>query len=51
MDEHIPRAITTELCLREVDVLTAREDEAAGTPDPELLERAARLQRVLIYLR
>lgn len=46
MDEHIPRAITTELRLREVDVLTAQEDEAAGTPDPELLDRAAQLQRV-----
>jgi len=47
MDEHVPRAITEGLRLRGVDVPTAQEDGAAGTPDDELLGRATALGRVL----
>lgn len=47
MDVHIPRAITEGLRLREVDVLTAQEDNSATLPDPELLDRATSLNRVL----
>ena len=48
MDVHVPLAITTELRLRRVDVLTAQEDRAAQFKDPELLDRALALGRVLV---
>ena len=47
MNEHVPRAITIGLRLRGVDVITAQEDGSGGISDPELLDRAAQLQRVL----
>ena len=47
MDENVPRAVTNGLRLRDVDVLTAQEDNREGTPDPILLDRATELQRVL----
>jgi len=47
MDHHIPRAITAGLRLRRVDVLTAAEDGAAAMDDPDLLDRATALGRVL----
>ena len=47
MDHHVPRAITLGLRLREVDVLTAYEDSAAGLQDRDLLDRASVLGRVL----
>lgn len=47
MDHHVPRAITSALRLRGVDVLIAAEDDAATLPDPELLDRAAALGRAL----
>ena len=47
MDVHVRRAITTALRLRGIDVLTAQADEAARFPDPELLDRASELGRVL----
>lgn len=47
MDEHVPRAITTGLRSRGVDVLTAQEDGRRNTPDPELLNRATELGRVI----
>jgi hypothetical protein len=47
MDAHIPRAIWAGLRLRGIDVITAQEDHADTLPDPELLDRAAWLQRVL----
>jgi len=48
MDVHIRRAITVGLRLCEVDVLTAQEDGKARIPDPDLLERATELGRVLV---
>jgi hypothetical protein len=47
MDVHVPRAITEGLRLRGVVVLTAQEDGARGLTDPELLDRATALGRVL----
>jgi len=47
MDAHIPRAITLGLRMRTVDVLTAQEDDADKLPDPELLDRATELSRVI----
>ena len=40
IDQNVPRAITTGLRLRNVDVLTAFEDGASDVEDPELLDRA-----------
>lgn len=47
MDHHVPRAIIVGLRLRGVDVLTAYEDDASELDDPELLDRADELERVL----
>ena len=47
MDAHIPRSITLGLRLRGLDVVTAQEDKAATSPDPELLDRATALDRIL----
>ena len=47
MDHHVPRPITNGLRLRGVDVLTAHEDGTSELPDPELLDRATELERVL----
>src|SRR5262245_11287601 len=47
MDHHVPRAITLGLRLRGVDVLTAFEDGTSELSDPELLDRAGNLGRVL----
>jgi hypothetical protein len=41
------RAVTAGLRLRGVDVLTAQEDGTGEWPDPELLDRATKLDRVL----
>lgn len=47
MDHHVPKAITVGLRLRGVDVVTAHEDGADEFGDPELLDRAQELKRVL----
>jgi hypothetical protein len=47
MDHHVPRPITSGLRRRGVDVLTAAEDGADRLSDPDLLDRAAALERVL----
>jgi hypothetical protein len=47
-DAHIPRAVTSALRLRSVDVLTAQEDGAAELDDHRLLQRATALGRVLV---
>ena len=47
MDVHIPRSITNGLRLRGVDVLTAEEDRTITLTDPELLNRATELGRIL----
>jgi Domain of unknown function (DUF5615) len=48
MDVHVLRAITLELRLRGVDVITSQEDNTARLRDPDLLDRATVLQRVLV---
>jgi len=47
MDVHVRRAITDGLRSRGVNVLTAQEDGARRLPDPELLDRATAIGRVL----
>lgn len=47
MDVHVRRAVTDGLRLRGIDVLTAQEDGTAEFEDPELLDRATELNRVL----
>jgi predicted nuclease of predicted toxin-antitoxin system len=47
MDVHVRRAVTDGLRLRNVDVLTAQDDEAAELDDPELLDRTTEFGRVL----
>jgi len=46
-DVHAKAAICEQLRRREVDVLTAQEDDSARRTDEELLERAAELGRVV----
>jgi predicted nuclease of predicted toxin-antitoxin system len=48
MDVHVPFAITLELRLRAVDVLTAQEDGGDELEDSKLLDRASGLGRVLV---
>jgi uncharacterized protein with PIN domain len=47
MDHHVPRAITSGLRMRGVDVLTAFEDGTSELEDPELLDKAGERERVL----
>ena len=47
VDVHVPRAISEQLRLRGVDVLSAIDDGHAEAPDEELLDRAHELGRVL----
>lgn len=47
MDQHVARAITQGLRARDVDVLTAYEDGASRLSDPDLLDRATILRRVI----
>ena len=47
MDVHAPAAITRGLVLRGVDVLTAQLDGTTELADPDLLDRATELGRVL----
>ena len=47
MDHHIPKAITVGLRLRDVDVITAREDGADQLDDDLLLQRTHELNRAL----
>lgn len=47
MDQNVSRSITVGLRLRGVDVITAYEDNANFMSDPDLLNRAYELNRVL----
>lgn len=47
MDHHVPRAITSGLRVRGVDVLTTQEDGTQTLDDAALLDRAGDLGRVL----
>jgi predicted nuclease of predicted toxin-antitoxin system len=50
MDVHVPFSITRGLRRRGVDVLTAQEDGTTRLQDPDLLDRAAQLGRVLFSM-
>jgi hypothetical protein len=47
MDVHVPFAITDQLRLRGVDVLTAQEARTGELSDSDLLDRAVELGRIL----
>lgn len=47
MDVHIPAAITPQLRLRGVDVITAIEEKTNRMSDAQLLEVASSLNRML----
>ena len=47
MDEHVPSAITNGLRERGIDVRTVQDDDLLGESDPNLLDRATELGRVL----
>ena len=47
MDENVHRGITNGLRIRDVNVLTVQEDNRVGFQDPEILNRATELKRVL----
>jgi hypothetical protein len=48
MDVHVPAAVTRSLLLRNVDVLTAQLDGTTELEDPDLLDRATELGRVMV---
>ena len=48
MDAHVPRAVTTALRLRGINVITAQEDAADTLSDDLLLKRASSLGRILV---
>jgi uncharacterized protein with PIN domain len=48
LDHHVPRSVAIGLRLRNVDLVTAYEDRSHELPDPELLDRATSLDRVLV---
>lgn len=48
MDEHVPRAITEGVRRRGVDVLTVQADDAGGSDDVVVLDRAMVLSRVVV---
>lgn len=47
MDEHVHRAITNGLKLRNIDVLTVQEDGHGGVDDEIILRRSSTLNRVV----
>ena len=47
MDVHVRRAVTSGLRRRGVDILTAQDDGTTRYEDPDLLDRALELGRVL----
>jgi hypothetical protein len=48
MDVHVPYPVTAGLINRGVHVLTAQLDHATRLSDPQLLDRAAALGRILV---
>jgi hypothetical protein len=50
MDEQVPSAIADGLRRRGVDVLTVQEDGRVERPDPEVLDRAGELSRVVFTM-
>jgi predicted nuclease of predicted toxin-antitoxin system len=50
MDVQVPLAITRGLRRRGVEVLTAQDDGTVRLPDPDLLDRATELNRILFSM-
>ena len=48
MDVHVPYPVTAGLVSRKVDVITAQWDGTTQWSDPDLLDRAMALSRVLV---
>jgi hypothetical protein len=48
MDVHVPQAVTEQLLRRNVDVLTASDDNATELPDDDLLDRSTMLGRIMV---
>ena len=48
MDVHVPAAITEQLRLRGVEVLASTEEGTNRLPDPQLLQLATELGRVVV---
>ena len=48
MDVHVPLPVTAGLIQRGIDVTTAQWDQNAHLSDPDLLDRATALGRVLV---
>jgi hypothetical protein len=48
MDHHVQRSVVVGLRRQGVDVLTTNDDGTSTLPDPELLDRATQLARVLV---
>ena len=47
MDEHVPQPVTDGLRARGIDVLRVQDDGFMHTPDPEIVDRATALGRLL----
>lgn len=47
-DEHVQSGIVEGLRRRGIDVLTVQEDFREGAPDPEVVDRATELGRVVL---
>jgi hypothetical protein len=47
MDVHIPQAITEQLRMRGIDVITAQDDKADKFSDEQILFRATQLNRIV----
>lgn len=47
-DAHVPRTIITKLRRLGVDLITAQEDGSDALPDPQLLDRATALGRIIV---
>ncbi len=48
MDVHVPLIVTDALRRHGISVVRSQEDGSSGWPDERLLERATKLQRVLV---
>ena len=48
MDVHVPQAVTEQLLRRNVDVVTAIDNDAADLADDDLLDHCAGLGRLLV---
>jgi len=50
MDHNVPRSISNGLRIRSIDVLTCLEDDSIHLSDPEILDRANSLNRIVFTM-